>query len=551
MRRNLRLQDEAERAKTVERASKERLAAFAHTPDPLVDSFLDHIAREKFHPGTCSKYKNCFAYFHDFVISTGLPGYWDTYSKAQFEAFFTHYAQFGFKESSLKLLPNYFTTFYFYLGKHHGFSHNPFLRDCNQPDTFLDEYFQHLVKLRYSPSTIGDHTTRLRSFKKFVGGPVAWNAYTQEQVRLFLSPNTDSADSRRFLMIIRSFFKVLVQIDPKFSQAPLANPQFLKHGLTPPNISLQSLNPSDSDPLIQRFFRFNDECGFVPRTLDGRRCAFNKFSAFLKSEEAKELSGSSWDTYTEADFRTFFWFCRELGRDTTAHIFGTFRVFYRYLEEREGFAESNNPVQGIHIKVPKTFPKVLSPQQVDDILHILPKFKHSRTKHQPWLLYRDFAIWEMLWGSGLRINELVQIDVEDINLSSTNPSVRIMGKGGKERIVTLLAESVRAVKNYLKKAPVLPTGPLFISSQRKRVSAKALQMRLRKYMLAVKSIHVSVGMGPHIFRHSFATALLDNGCQLEVVQDLLGHENINSTAIYTHVSSERKQQVYNQTHPRA
>lgn len=567
MRRNPRRHDEEQHVKTIARASKERLAAFNLPVDPLVDNFLEHIQEQKFHPTTCFKHKNALNYFRDFVITSALPGSWATYTKEQFDLFLAYYAQFGFQKCSVKLLHAYFSNFYFYLGKHHRFTHNPFIQESYRPDPFLDAYAQHLVELRYADSTINDHTTRLRSFKKFVGGPAAWDTYTQDQVRLFLSPDADAPDSRRFVMIVRSFYKNLVQIKPKFSAAPLANPEFLKRGLASKHLSV--LNPNDRDPYVQSYLQYA-ELGLVPRTVQGRQYAFNKFAAFLLSKDAKGISGCTWDTYSENDFRTFRYFCRDLATDTTAHIFTALRLFYRYLIKRKiaGFRK-DNPLDGIHIKLPKTLPKVLSTQQIDDIFRALPQLKQSQNKYHPWVLSRDVAMLWILWGTGLRVNELVGINIENLDLNPGKlwvkavgkdgeeqiplllPSVKVMGKGGKERISILLPPAVQAIQRYCKEAPVLASGPLFISTQRKRVSARTVETRMRKVMLLVKSIRVSCGMGPHIFRHSYATTLLDNGCPLLIVQALLGHEDINSTQIYTHVSIERQQEVYNQTHPRA
>ena len=292
------------------------------------------------------------------------------------------------------------------------------------------------------------------------------------------------------------------------------------------------------------------ERGFVPRTLAGRQYAFNKFAAFLASKDAKKIAGSSWGTYTEADFRRFQYFCRDLGDPTTSHIFTSLRAFYDYMIERVKGFRPDNPLDPIHISIPDSLPKVLSADQVNDLLHILPKFKGQK-RVPPWILFRDLAILEVLTGSGLRVAELVGIDIEDLNLDKKTPSVKVTGKGGKERHVPLLNSAVEAIANYRNVAPVLASGPLFISLRRTRPTTRAVQFIVRKYMLATRSIRVSTGMGPHIFRHSYATDLLNHNCSLEHLQALLGHESIDSTQIYTHVSLKHEHEVYNSCHPRA
>ena len=169
---------------------------------------------------------------------------------------------------------------------------------------------------------------------------------------------------------------------------------------------------------------------------------------------------------------------------------------------------------------------------------------------------RDRAIIEVLYGSGMRVGELCGLDVDDVDLSAG--TARVMGKGRKERQLPLGDPALHAVTAYrhearlelLEKAPDDPrraTAALFINSRGGRLSPRSVRALIAKYLGAEGEVIV----GPHALRHSFATHLLDGGADLRVVQELLGHESLATTQIYTHVSTERLRAVYEQSHPRA
>lgn len=167
---------------------------------------------------------------------------------------------------------------------------------------------------------------------------------------------------------------------------------------------------------------------------------------------------------------------------------------------------------------------------------------------------RDRAVLELLYGSGLRVSELCRLDVEDIDLSSG--SVRVTGKGRKQRQVPITDPARRALVTYLRQArgallsrvpgPKQPPA-LFINSRGGRLGVRSVRAMIEKY---VRSAGGSA-IGPHDLRHSFATHLLDGGADLRAVQELLGHESLATTQVYTHVSTERLRAVYEHTHPRA
>ena len=167
---------------------------------------------------------------------------------------------------------------------------------------------------------------------------------------------------------------------------------------------------------------------------------------------------------------------------------------------------------------------------------------------------RDRAILELLYGSGLRVAELCSLDLDHLDLRGGR--VRVTGKGRKERQVPLGDRSAAALKAYIERGrPALaekrPDGPdrfaLFLNSRGNRFGARGVRERMKHYAIEGELPPVS----PHGLRHSFATHLLDGGADLRTVQELLGHENLATTQIYTHVSTERARAVYEQSHPRA
>lgn len=164
---------------------------------------------------------------------------------------------------------------------------------------------------------------------------------------------------------------------------------------------------------------------------------------------------------------------------------------------------------------------------------------------------RDRAILETLYGSGLRVSELCGLDLVDLDLASA--SMLVMGKGRKQRRLPMSAPAVTTMHAYIDDArPVLleraqtATAAVFLNTRGARITPRRVRAMVQRY---VGDPNRSVG--PHALRHSFATHLLDNGADLRVVQELLGHENLATTQVYTHVSTERLRQVYAQSHPRA
>ncbi|MBV8226895.1 MAG: tyrosine recombinase XerC [Verrucomicrobia bacterium] len=291
------------------------------------------------------------------------------------------------------------------------------------------------------------------------------------------------------------------------------------------------------DRLLERFIQYQEvERSASPRTIIAYRHALLRF---------KQFRDVSWDTATAADFRLFLLDCMksEMARSYVRLTFAALRSFYRFLTERAGFAD--NPLKEVQLpKLDKKLPVVLSVNQVDELLN-QPAKTERKNQAPPWAAARDAAMFELFYSSGLRLSELVALNVGDVDLYTE--SVRVFGKGRKERVVPVGAPALEAIQKYRSRAGV-HAGPLFLSKLRKRITARSVWMILKKHLSGTS---IQLPATPHKLRHSFATHLLENGADLRSVQTLLGHENLSTTQIYTHVTVERLKKAYDEAHPRA
>jgi integrase/recombinase XerC len=223
--------------------------------------------------------------------------------------------------------------------------------------------------------------------------------------------------------------------------------------------------------------------------------------------------------------------------------FAALRGFYGWQVRRRGLGK--NPLAEVQLPKPeKKLPVVLTRAQVEELLN-LPLAVEPAPQARPWAAARDAAILELFYSSGLRVAELAGLDVRQVDLPGG--TLRVVGKGRKERLLPVGGPAVRAIQRYRTEAAV-HEGPLFLNKSRRRLTPRAIQLLLEKYLRA-SSIQLRVS--PHKLRHSFATHLLDAGADLRGVQELLGHASLSTTQIYTHVTTERLKAVYDAAHPRA
>ena len=226
---------------------------------------------------------------------------------------------------------------------------------------------------------------------------------------------------------------------------------------------------------------------------------------------------------------------------TTARLLSSLRRFYRYLV-REGRLSADPTVRIDSPRIGRPLPDSLSEEEIETLLDA-PAVDEA-------LGMRDRAMLELLYACGLRVSELVNLTMEQIDL--TQGVVRLMGKGSKERLVPLGEEAVDWLQRYIAQSrPELAAGAsaraLFITRRGKAMTRQAFWYRLRHY--AVKS-GINKALSPHTLRHAFATHLLNHGADLRVVQMLLGHSDLSTTQIYTHVARERLKELHARHHPR-
>ena len=235
-------------------------------------------------------------------------------------------------------------------------------------------------------------------------------------------------------------------------------------------------------------------------------------------------------------------------KTTVARKIASLRTFYKYLHREQKI--DNNPAENlISPKRPRELPKFLTTDEVEQIL--------NNVNIDTPAGYRNRAILELLWASGMRISELSGLNFGNLNLE--NNEITVFGKGAKERIILITDRAKRYLQGYIDYArPLVAKGytlsaitddsPVFINKTGYRLQTKMVRNVINNI---VEKIELPKKVTPHMFRHSFATHLIENGADLRVVQELLGHASISNTQIYTHISMQHMKDVYNQTHPRA
>lgn len=229
------------------------------------------------------------------------------------------------------------------------------------------------------------------------------------------------------------------------------------------------------------------------------------------------------------------------------HVSGL-RSFFKFCQKR-GFIKAN-PFHNMTLPKPdKPLPKFLSEEQMKQLLE-QPKAKPEKNKSpvSEFLLLRDLMILELLYGAGLRVSELVGLNYG--NLDCKRATVRVMGKGQKERICPIGQVALRTIAKFraLYAKDSSQDCPIVINRNKARLSARSVQTMLKKYL---RSAQLPEDLTPHKLRHSFATHMLDNGADMRTVQELLGHESLSTTQVYTHVSVSRLKKAHLLAHPRA
>ncbi|WP_106587265.1 tyrosine recombinase XerC [Salsuginibacillus halophilus] len=279
-----------------------------------------------------------------------------------------------------------------------------------------------------------------------------------------------------------------------------------------------------------------------PYTIEAYRHVLELWEVFL---EVQVIAAAEDVTVDDVRLALSEWSAAGLARSTVGQRLSILRSFYNWLE-RQGRV-SYNPFSAMRgPKQARQLPKFLYEKELEALLE-------SLTGRNEPLALRDLAMIELMYAGGLRVGELTSLSADDID--TVLETVFIRGKGAKDRYVPIGSFALDACAAYVREArpkllekQVQETTALFLNHRGTPLTARGVRYILTKRMKEVShTLHIS----PHMLRHSFATHLLDRGADLRAVQELLGHEHLSTTQLYTHVSKERLRSVYHHTHPRA
>ena len=281
-------------------------------------------------------------------------------------------------------------------------------------------------------------------------------------------------------------------------------------------------------------------CGFLDYLAFEKRYSAHTLKAYQRDiEQFAAANGTAWGEVKPNQVSSMVAKLRSRGASprTCQRLLSSLRSFFRYLE-KQGIVNAN---PAANIRSPKRRNRL--PNTLDaDLTAKLFDFKPRNALEK-----RDLAMIELLYGSGIRLSELVGIDIRDLNLA--NGLVRVTGKGEKTRIVPLGTQSIGAIESYLAtRSGVEPSAALFVTRTGKRVSPRTVQQRVKRWGQARLGSNV---LHPHLLRHSFASHVLESSGDLRAVQEMLGHADIATTQIYTHLDFQHLAKVYDTAHPRA
>ncbi|MDX3772617.1 tyrosine recombinase XerC [Chromatiaceae bacterium AAb-1] len=293
--------------------------------------------------------------------------------------------------------------------------------------------------------------------------------------------------------------------------------------------------------LLNRFLEYlRYERGYSHKTLETYQRQLTRLAAGFTEP------GQHWLTLNEAQLQQYIVRCRKQGLKprSIALCAAAVRSFYRYLQQQK--LRTDNPAQYLTVpKADRSLPKNLDVDQVTQLLNF--------NTDDNILACRDKAILELFYSSGLRLEELVNANTSDISWSDRQ--LIVTGKGNKQRMLPIGSMAIKALQEWLtlrpqlaEKLPPADRNALFVSKQHKRISARHIRQRLNLWA-------TQQGMGqhvhPHMLRHSFASHMLESSGDLRAVQELLGHANLSTTQIYTHLDFQHLAKVYDDAHPRA
>lgn len=294
------------------------------------------------------------------------------------------------------------------------------------------------------------------------------------------------------------------------------------------------------ESLIQEFIDYlGHEKGLAENTLESYSRDLRQYYGFLSADAPISLANASQSTIV-----AYLMYLRKQGKATAtiARRLAALKAFYQFLV-KENYVTQDPTGDLSSPKLERKLPKVLTIEEVERLLAQPDRSTPSGK--------RDKAMLELLYATGIRVSELVNLDVVDADLQEG--FIRCKGKGSKERVVPMGEIAIAALRDYLNNArPKIVADPrekaAFLNHHGKRLTRQGFWKIVKKY---ANQAQIRKEITPHTIRHSFATHLLENGADIRAVQEMLGHADISTTQIYTHVTKDRLKDVYAKSHPRA
>ena len=306
------------------------------------------------------------------------------------------------------------------------------------------------------------------------------------------------------------------------------------------------LHPAQLHPALQSwlddFIRYlKDERQYATHTINNYQRHIEKAGLFLAERLLAEHQQIDWSEIGSEHIKRYVINCRhqQLKPRSIALVLSSLRSFYKYLLSND--AVKHNPLDGISApRFDRALPKNLDVDQMSQLLEIDP---------EDGLAIRDRAMMELMYSSGLRLDELVNCNLHNVDF--INQEIRVLGKGSKERILPIGRTAIEWLEKWLdSRSSYLGQDPdaLFLSKQKRRISHRQVRTRMKQWGLKQ---NIDTAIHPHKLRHSFASHILESSQDLRAVQELLGHENLSTTQIYTHLDFQHLAKVYDAAHPRA
>ncbi len=288
------------------------------------------------------------------------------------------------------------------------------------------------------------------------------------------------------------------------------------------------------------------EKGFSKNTEEAYRNDLSQLESFIAEEAAKRGESPSWSNFNRQEMLSYMLSLKEkkYASTTLARKVAAAKSFFKFLTDEHKVQQ--NPTENIaSLKVGRSLPKPISVAQARRLLEAPSKESTPEAK-------RDKAMLELLYASGMRVSELVALNLGDVDTSGG--FVRCFGKGHKERMIPIYPRASQCIEEYIKEArPHIvqnrsEENAMFLNVRGERLTRQGLWQILKGY---AKEAKIEMEVTPHTLRHSFATHMLNGGADLRMVQELLGHANISTTQVYTHLTSDHVRKTYEKSHPRA